>query len=359
MSITMKQLPKHVAMAMGAMSIFATPAGSARAEFAMFKIDPLASSLQLVPAQFTGFLVSSGTKLADTIGIVPQGGVSQAFSTQLGGMLVGDVAGGTLTLGMQSIIVGLEHPLPEFVPSSVETGSNSVVDVFGGEAVSNFGAMDTEAHVAVRDMALRPVGGTVTVGSPANTVAVRIESTILDVKTTADPPDAFFYSLPAVVPSPVANSSTTAATGSLDGTIQVPITLTYIFDSVIQGQVLNDAGRVILVGSLTATRVIPGDFDGNRDVDSADLAKWAGDFGANGGSDADGDGDSDGHDFLLWQQAYGTDNALATGGAVPEPAAAGLGLAAILICGWSRRRTTMFKDDGRRVSRGGCARQNF
>jgi hypothetical protein len=46
----------------------------------------------------------------------------------------------------------------------------------------------------------------------------------------------------------------------------------------------------------------PGDFDLDGNVDGADLTKWQGDFGPNGGSDADGDGNSDGADFLTWQR---------------------------------------------------------
>lgn len=62
-----------------------------------------------------------------------------------------------------------------------------------------------------------------------------------------------------------------------------------------------------------------GDFDGDGDVDAADLALWELDYGQNDFSDADGDGDSDGADFLIWQRTITgslPSSALAT---VPEP----------------------------------------
>jgi hypothetical protein len=67
---------------------------------------------------------------------------------------------------------------------------------------------------------------------------------------------------------------------------------------------------------------VPGDFDGNRLVDAADLTEWIDDIGANGDSDADGDGDTDGADFLVWQSQFGLDaSANAAQTAVPEPGA--------------------------------------
>ncbi len=86
----------------------------------------------------------------------------------------------------------------------------------------------------------------------------------------------------------------------------------------------------------TESLVLAGDFNKDGVVDSSDLAQWQADYGTNAGSDADGDGDTDGNDFLLWQQNVGATSA---GGAaaVPEPAAAGLGLVAF-GCFWSASR---------------------
>jgi MYXO-CTERM domain-containing protein len=75
-------------------------------------------------------------------------------------------------------------------------------------------------------------------------------------------------------------------------------------------------------------------------VDSADLAKWKGDFGATSDSSADGDNDSDGADFLIWQQNRGLTNATPPASTVAEPpgAAASLGLAVVAALGRYRRR---------------------
>ncbi len=78
----------------------------------------------------------------------------------------------------------------------------------------------------------------------------------------------------------------------------------------------------------------PGDFDGDGDVDAADLAQWEGDFGINGNSDSNLDGNSDGLDFLAWQRALGNGVPLAATQAVPEPTTFVLlliGFAAILL----------------------------
>ncbi len=69
--------------------------------------------------------------------------------------------------------------------------------------------------------------------------------------------------------------------------------------------------------------VIPGDFDGDYDVDGIDFGLWqAGYPTANGATlsdgDADGDGDVDGVDFGIWQANYPTN--MGTAATIPEPA---------------------------------------
>lgn len=79
---------------------------------------------------------------------------------------------------------------------------------------------------------------------------------------------------------------------------------------------------------IQARAPVPGDFDGDGDVDINDLAKWQGDFGQNGGSDADSDGDSDGTDYLAWQQAFAAGQTQSSNSAaVPEPTTAFLAIA--------------------------------
>jgi hypothetical protein len=79
----------------------------------------------------------------------------------------------------------------------------------------------------------------------------------------------------------------------------------------------------------------PGDFNGDGDVDDADLAQWQGDFGMNSMSDADNDGDSDGADFLAWQQQFGHGPSNPPTNPVPEPAS--LTLAAALAAAFLTR----------------------
>lgn len=79
------------------------------------------------------------------------------------------------------------------------------------------------------------------------------------------------------------------------------------------------------------------DFDGDGDVDAADLAQWQGDYGVNSDSDADGDGDSDGSDFLAWQREFTGAGSVADAPAVPEPSGLLLAVMGLPIC-WTRRR---------------------
>nr|MBA3484680.1 VCBS repeat-containing protein [Pirellulales bacterium] len=87
-------------------------------------------------------------------------------------------------------------------------------------------------------------------------------------------------------------------------------------------------GTIQTIFDVTANQYLtvntPGDFNGDGQVDSADLAQWQGDFGVNALSDANLDGLSDGADFLWWQRQLGNGvpAATATSATVPEPGAA-------------------------------------
>jgi hypothetical protein len=106
-----------------------------------------------------------------------------------------------------------------------------------------------------------------------------------------------------------------------------------------------DRLRQTVEWTLTTTEPIPGDFDGDGDVDALDLARWTERFAVDGGppfqsGDGDGDGDVDGADFLGWQQNLGA--AGGPGATVPEPAPlwAGIGATAVAlqrVRGWPRR----------------------
>ncbi len=116
---------------------------------------------------------------------------------------------------------------------------------------------------------------------------------------------------------------------------------------------VDDAGEIYIQGEeankLTIYKIQsvinlspPGDFDGDLDVDSGDLAQWQGDYGIDGDSDADGDGDSDGRDFLIWQRNFGMDAGLVATATVPEPTTCLLACAMLgsFICYRPRRLVT-------------------
>lgn len=92
--------------------------------------------------------------------------------------------------------------------------------------------------------------------------------------------------------------------------------------------------------SLSAA-AIPGDFDGDRDVDGADLIRWRDGFGITDNAvpamgDADGDHDVDGADVLVWQRRLGTQPSSIV---VPEPRlGAYCGALTAVVVSASRRR---------------------
>jgi hypothetical protein len=89
-------------------------------------------------------------------------------------------------------------------------------------------------------------------------------------------------------------------------------------------------GQVLIDNVSLLRRRIVGDFNDDGQVDAADVAKWAADFGSNAGSDADGDGDTDGADFLAWQRHLGDQRPAASRASafVAEPSS----VSHLLIC---------------------------
>lgn len=81
---------------------------------------------------------------------------------------------------------------------------------------------------------------------------------------------------------------------------------------------------------------LPADFDGDGDVDGADLAMWQSSYGVDDGGDADASGTTDAADLLLWQQGF--TGSTATGAPVPEPAAILLATVAAMACVAAGRR---------------------
>lgn len=87
---------------------------------------------------------------------------------------------------------------------------------------------------------------------------------------------------------------------------------------------------------------LPGDFDGDGEVDGDDLLVWQGAFGQTGLADADDDGDTDGRDYIIWQRNFGKtwDDLLPLSAltAVPEPGSALLGAMAFSAVFFRRNR---------------------
>jgi hypothetical protein len=75
------------------------------------------------------------------------------------------------------------------------------------------------------------------------------------------------------------------------------------------------------------------DFNGDLQVDAADLAIWQTNLGPSALGDADDDGDTDGNDLLHWQQQLGLTVSHATSvkqaASIPEPG--GLALLALAL----------------------------
>jgi hypothetical protein len=113
-----------------------------------------------------------------------------------------------------------------------------------------------------------------------------------------------------------------------------------IFDMYSNGAVVYHIDNVRLF-----TPSLQGDFDNNDVVDAADLAdKWKPGYGMTGqtnddNGDADADGDVDGADFLIWQRQLGAVSAgVVAAAAVPEPAAASLLIASLVMAVCATRR---------------------
>lgn len=76
------------------------------------------------------------------------------------------------------------------------------------------------------------------------------------------------------------------------------------------------------------TAELPGDYDGDGDVDAADYALWSDDFGTNNpAADGNGDGLVSAADYTIWRDAFET----ATAAAVPEPSSLALGIAILIL----------------------------
>lgn len=108
-------------------------------------------------------------------------------------------------------------------------------------------------------------------------------------------------------------------------------------------QVFDGDSSKLIVTSLNNAQPVPGtgaDYNGDGNVNGADLAAWRIGFGAAAGAthaegDADNDGDVEGRDFLFWQRQFGAGSGASS---VPEPATLVAGVGAILVVSHRRKR---------------------
>jgi dienelactone hydrolase len=85
----------------------------------------------------------------------------------------------------------------------------------------------------------------------------------------------------------------------------------------------------------TLAVTLPGDFNGDGEVNGIDLARWQSNFAAPNGAtaatgDADDDGDVDGADFLAWQRQF-VAPAISPAAVVPEPTGLWWSVAAAVV----------------------------
>jgi T5SS/PEP-CTERM-associated repeat protein len=119
---------------------------------------------------------------------------------------------------------------------------------------------------------------------------------------------------------------------------------------------VNYAPNTLTLSVVSGPGGITADFDGDGDVDGADLVKWEAGFGdstgaVKGDGDANGDGDVDGRDFLSWQKEFGSGPpATPSASAVPEPSTALLLAATVaFLLGPARRKDRTGENSGNRV----------
>lgn len=106
----------------------------------------------------------------------------------------------------------------------------------------------------------------------------------------------------------------------------------------VDGKALRDIGWTIPSSVFDVAPTASADFNGDGQVNGADLAVWKAAFGPVGTASADGDGDSDGNDFLLWQRQFGTAPQMAASMAAPEPGGGAAAVWCLLATALRRRR---------------------
>ena len=299
---------------------------SVKGEQVTYLINETQSFLSVVPSQYSGSVITSGTVFSNTIGIVHQGSDTESLTTSLGGTLIAEAVGNQLTFSGGSNIDALPHPSAPFSPVQ-DAGMASLQDNFGGNlGFMAFGTFNVDSQVALRDTIADITTGSVVLGQTSQNLKFELTSGFIDTNSNfADTPRTF---LPPTLQS-VFNESTEGSAGSVLNQISIPFFISFDFEA----NNPNDS-TIVLEGLIIADRspTTSADFNSDGFVNETDLTQWQGDFGINGDSDADGDLDSDGADFLAWQRAF--DGAGVTASfVVPEPSSRSLGLFLLTIAG--------------------------
>jgi hypothetical protein len=215
----------------------------------------------------TGFTVLEGTRFANTIAVLPQ--ADGSLQSNFGGRLEAQVSGATITFAGGSIMDVHESVAAPFLPASDAvsgTGSLADEDNFGG--VGAFIREDNViAQLALRDAVADITAGSATIGGPVTDLEFTVTSGVLDfaVETLGLAPT--FLDLPPLL-SPVRNLAEAPFTGSLAGTITIPLNLDFTLDIFSPGD-----SRLVVEGLIVAKKaaLTPGDYNGNGQVEQADL----------------------------------------------------------------------------------------
>ncbi len=308
----------------------------------LYRIDNYATAPAATP-------IGSGTLgLAGDIAVDPTTGIAY-FTRTSGGLFTVDLDTGNVTAAIGAS-AGIN-------PNALTFSADGTLYSWGGRDQQGF--MDTNlyvldkvngggsavldtGHVAGGDLAYDPALD-VLFGSTSDGDLIRIDLNAMSVTTVGTMVDFGGGLLNALGLDIDSHDGTLYAL--LGGTFSAAATL-YTVDK--------DTAGITLVGDIDGadgvyggwglafgpdgSAPVPGDADGDGDVDAFDLGFWQAQFGRTGGgleADFDRDGDVDGFDLGLWQTNFGTGRSAA----VPEPATAGTVLvAAGMLTGPRRAR---------------------
>jgi len=305
------------------------------AESVEYTIDPAQSSINLVPATFSGFEVTAGTHIATSSGLVES--EPGSLTTSIAGNIFGDLAAGALQISGNSNISLAANPLGPFAPSTASTGSAGQVDNFGGFlALSPSELID---EVAIRDVTATVQSGALSIGSAPQSLTIELVTGLADIKEIGQS-EGDSESVPGLT-DPAINSSSLLVTGDFASTITVPIRLLYSFG------IFDDNDSLIeLEGTVVAHRVDPplvGDYNGDTVVDAVDYAVWRntlGQQGTNLAADGNGDDEITQADYTLWRINFGNSTSGAAV-AAPEPGTFACCCMALLAMLCHRRWTSL------------------